>query len=399
MPALPDRQTMKRGLWALASAGARERLTYLIDRENHLPLYAPGPHIDPDTAGRLRELIAARRRTETSTDMDIEFRRGLSREIVALSNHASLVDESGWAVAGRVPLPNSHSCSRLVRTPTGRSIYGAMPPLRGTASAVIPEAISLLDPLAANYAHFLDLILGRLALANEAGLSSVPLLLSQQVMSLPFCRAILQMNPSIGDRIVPVAGRIRVKRLYLIQASMDAKANAEHARGLVRPPEPSGDERLVLVRGRDSFGRCILNDAEFLDTCARFGYVPYDPAIDSLGDQAARFAGASHIVSAHGAALANIMFRAGGPLRLLEIFHRGIVREPFFALSGHYGFEYDALVSPAPRETMTHFELTTTPFAVDCVGLADRLARHTTPGGPSMVPRDLATAGIANEGD
>lgn len=348
------RQAVKRVAWAALSFGSHARMTTLLDRQSPPPLYdAPHP--------RLRELLLARRTNTPSDDIDLEFRRGMSREFAGVVEDATL-EPGGWVTVGRARVPEAVSMGHLPETRAGRLVYSTLPQLHPSITDELETGISLCDPLASNYVHFLDLILGRVGLAREMGIDA-PLLVSDWVAELPFVRA-------LGLPLRVIHGPVRVKRLYVIRAALDAKRNYEFTRSLL-PTEPQGEDRLLLIRRAQSTGRGLTNQKEVETVCREFGFDPYDPGAEPLNTE--RFARARYIVSPHGAGLANMMFRAGGELAVLELFHEGIIRDHFFILARHYGFDYDCLVAPAPRPAMSHHELNTVPYAVDADALRGKL--------------------------
>jgi capsular polysaccharide biosynthesis protein len=65
-----------------------------------------------------------------------------------------------------------------------------------------------------------------------------------------------------------------------------------------------------------------------------------------LADQMAHFARSSIIVGTHGAGLANILFRRGAPMALVEMINRTKKdRHHFFQISTHCGFFYRATLN------------------------------------------------------
>ena len=323
-------------------------------------------------------------------DLDVLFRAHISREFVLrVDGWSSVESDHGWVTVHPMRLLyESNYLGFLVRSSTGRRSYTMTPnPLTYAMSRAfdrplslrLPTAISLLDILSTNYAHFFDLIMNKLRLAEEAGLpDSLPLLLSSWAASTPFCQAVLGLHPEIAKRVVVVkSGRVEVEQLFIVRNSMDAKDNYDFARRLVGQPATDGSERLLLIRRVGANGRKLANEPELIETCQRFGFQPYDPAVDSLQQQAKRFANASHVVSVHGAALANTMFRAGAPMSILELFHSAVIRDHFFVLAAHYGFDYDALVGNVEGKPSKH-AVNTAPLRIDVQALTRKLDRMTS---------------------
>lgn len=171
------------------------RLTTIFDQHNPVPEYEPDKRIDPAAAVRLRQLIASRQHNSEhekldikKLDMDTAFRSIASRDTVVRVEEPSIVEPGdGWTILRRgIPLDQSHYTASLIHNSIGRKVYSHSPSPKAWLAAVtvqppemhLPEAISLLDWLAGNYVHFLDLIVNRIRLANEVGISDeIPLLL------------------------------------------------------------------------------------------------------------------------------------------------------------------------------------------------------------------------------
>lgn len=80
---------------------------------------------------------------------------------------------------------------------------------------------------------------------------------------------------------------------------------------------PSPDVKLYVTRSA-AVGRGARNDTELAAELATRGFQSVDPGALSWPEQVALFRSASEVVGIHGAALTNIIFRAG-PLRLIEL--------------------------------------------------------------------------------
>lgn len=200
---------------------------------------------------------------------------------------------------------------------------------------------------------------------------------SRQVVERPFCHEFLALNPDIKKRVLVVNRPIRVDKLYLIRTALDSKESYDYSRSRIPTPPPVGEDRLLLIRGVGAQGRTLTNAQEVERICARFGIVPYDPAADSLCNQARRLAKARLVVSTHGAGLANIIFRAGGKLSVLELFPPTAIRDHFFVVARHYGFDYHAIVGESNSRCRSLLDRNTASFCVDAEALEGALKRIT----------------------
>jgi capsular polysaccharide biosynthesis protein len=82
---------------------------------------------------------------------------------------------------------------------------------------------------------------------------------------------------------------------------------------------PKADSPRVYIQRKGAVSRRIVNEEELEGTLAREGFIAVDAAVLSVTEQIALFKGARTIVSAHGSALANLIFCRPGT-SVIEIF-------------------------------------------------------------------------------
>lgn len=70
-----------------------------------------------------------------------------------------------------------------------------------------------------------------------------------------------------------------------------------------------------------------------------------DPQEMSIADQIRLFSEAECVVSPHGAALTNVIFRRGAPLTAIEIVPPNLRRYSYEQICRQYGFRYYSLLS------------------------------------------------------
>lgn len=380
----------KRLVWNATNVIRSDRpLTLLLDRHHPVPLYRPADDIDPILRQALTEQIEARQdpeRARVSRRLDIVFRSMVSREYVVRVDSECTVDPwHGWAVTGRGQLlQESHFLAPMASERVGRELFSSVPSpgwwlqARRHPTAQFEAAVSLLDSVATNYAHFLDIIINRVRLVDAVGVpSDVPLLVSRELAMRPFFGQVMRYNDNLRQRVTIVDGPVNVRTLYLAHPSMDSIESYNYARSLVPISADAGEERLLLLRRNAANGRGFANEDEVVAACSRFGFVSYDPAEDSIVQQAERFAKATHVVSAHGAGLANLMFNTSSNLSVLELFHSGTIRDHFFILANHYGNRYTCLVGDAAGPIRNHDEMNRVNFFVDIPQLVEKLAYVT----------------------
>lgn len=105
--------------------------------------------------------------------------------------------------------------------------------------------------------------------------------------------------------------------------------------------DTSGPRRRIYVtRGAAANNRAIVNEAAVLDLLGARGFEPVDPGAMSVVDQIRTFATAELIVSAHGAALTNLVFASPGAA-VVELFPIGCLLPDYWRLScGVPGLRY-----------------------------------------------------------
>ncbi len=219
------------------------------------------------------------------------------------------------------------------------------------ARAVAGDVLVLCDDIfPLNYSHFLADTLPRLACLG--GRRDVTLAMSDQ--DAPFVREALQACGFAEDRIVRFDdfSAIRAERL-LIPRDCHAMPHpaykaAAWALDFLRSRMGLGPKaslsRKIYVSRADAVGRRILNEDALLRVLTPAGYVPVTLAGRSVAEQAALFAGATHIAGLHGAGLTNVVFAPPGA-RLLEIFPASYGTPAFYLLAAGGFVEYASYVA------------------------------------------------------
>ncbi len=224
-----------------------------------------------------------------------------------------------------------------------------------------PRLIHLRDWGEGNYWHFLnDIIGGRLRLADEAGVSAdVPLLIGRRAFSQPFVQEVLRSS-QIERRRLLVQGdeMFHCREIIHFETPRHSVESTDFVLGCLgaRGGEDRGNKRLFLSRGRGA-RRTIENLPEIEEVCRRRGFEVVETEHMSLAEQIELFSQVRYLVAIHGAGLANIMFRRGARLDLLEIFpttaylsRSGRVYPPpahYFWLAHACGFGYEAIFGTA----------------------------------------------------
>lgn len=188
-----------------------------------------------------------------------------------------------------------------------------------------------------NYYHFLIDALSRLSVLADAGLLEgidrylVP---TRQ----RFQRELLDLVGIAPERRLDPADVPHLRADVLVVPSLPAAHEVnppwvvEYLRARLLPaagPEPR--ERVYVTRGPGANNRAVRNEAAVRELLAERGFSTVDPGALGVRDQIALFAGARTVVSAHGAALANLAFVPPG-CAVVELFPAGGVLPDYWRL-------------------------------------------------------------------
>ena len=180
-----------------------------------------------------------------------------------------------------------------------------------------------------NYYHFLMDVLPRLAVFAAAGDVAEPSMWYVP-MTTSFQRELLDM---VGLKPVQLINssehrHLRAETLVVPSPPSMVVANppwvVEWLRSVLLPvPIPRVDQRGIYVtRGASSNNRVVTNEGAVISALTARGFSIVDPGAMSVAEQIRTFAEASVIVSAHGAALANLVFASPGAT-VVELFPAG----------------------------------------------------------------------------
>lgn len=237
------------------------------------------------------------------------------------------------------------------------------------------ELVSLRDTGEENYFHFYNDVLAKLFFLEEKlGLSlDVPLLVSKRLYDRPYFQYFLA-HPYLRDRrwVVQDAQYIRSHRTYFCKPLTHTSQYYRRILDMVRPEDRavigSRDRRLFITRSPRRL-RFIENNAEVAGICQELGFDILDFDELTLSEQIQAVGQARYVVGIHGAGLANILFRGGQPLGLLEIYPPATYF-PFhyIILANQLGYQYDGLIGLAGSQKFLGG------FRVDPTALRQRLA-------------------------
>lgn len=242
----------------------------------------------------------------------------------------------------------------------------------------LPEAVLLRAPWEGNYFHFFDDVLGRLKLLDEAGVpESVPAIVGGEVFRRPYFQEALRRGVFGARPVVPQDGPIAVARLYLCKEAGGRADAYQFFLDRMEQTASAGANRHIFLARSAARGRTLTNEAEIERLMGELGFEVIDTDALSPAEQWDTFAGASVVVGAHSAGLANIMFRRGAPLALLEILPPDGVQVGYNAvdraktdyefLCEAFGFSYRSLTGMQVGELLHRQQ----DFAVDAGALRE----------------------------
>ena len=105
---------------------------------------------------------------------------------------------------------------------------------------------------------------------------------------------------------------------------------------------PTAGRKLYVSRG-DARGRFVVNEDALMRRLQPLGYERVALGLKTVPEQAALFAGASHIVGLHGAGMANLAFARPGT-RVVELFPEGYGTPAFWVVAAATGCRYASYV-------------------------------------------------------
>ena len=219
----------------------------------------------------------------------------------------------------------------------------------------VDKAIVLHSRYEDSYYHFLFDVVPKLEIIDRAGIATtVPVIVTEGLAGKKFFVEAIGLG-LFGSRPVVVQGKkeiIAARELYVVrpdayterQLSFPAKRFGSIADSRAR-------DRLYISRsGTPGTSRQIINEEDLVARLRELGFSVIDPGRIPLADQIACFARSSIVVGPHGAGLANILFRYGAPMALVEMINpTQKYHHHFFQISTHCGYFYRATLNNTER--------------------------------------------------
>lgn len=209
-------------------------------------------------------------------------------------------------------------------------------------------AVSLRCFTEGNYWHFYDDVLSKLRLVDGLGLApDVPLLVGERLWQQRFFREAISRGRLRERNWMQHTAMVRVDRLIIAVPMSFQRVNVQYALSALEAPPSSASERRLFVTRSANQRRQLVNVGDLVSVLEHFRFEIVDPDGMSLADQMALFGSGRLVVANHGSGLANLIFRIGQPVRVVEMFPPDYIHPHFVWLAQAFGFDYDALVGEA----------------------------------------------------
>lgn len=218
----------------------------------------------------------------------------------------------------------------------------------------LPSAILLHHLHGDNYYHFIVYIMSKLWLAGQAHIhQSVPFVINEAITNTKFFKRAVELGV-FGGRDLIIQGKseiIKIDEAYLPRPFVfhpeALNWTAQKFRGTA--PLTNGRPVFALRSPNAANGRTFRNQRDVSQLLESKGFILADPAQLDLPQQAELFAQAPIIAGAHGAALTNMIYRAGEQTGILELFNPGMGGAMYFIMARQLGFEYESAITENPQ--------------------------------------------------
>jgi len=274
------------------------------------------------------------------------YARHLHREWLYDLREASYLEpRRGFVLGPRGQvLTNPFNYHRLLEEAPSRAAISLIAGRNGSIPR-LDTAVSLRCVGEGNYWHFFDDLLSKLRLVDELDLpKDVPLLVGSRVWRQPFFAQAIARGRLRERNWVEHTSMLEIQRLVIPVPMSLQKANLEYALQMLDPPTPRPSGRRIFLNRGPRRERLLLNFPDLRDVLAGFDFEIVDTDEMSLAQQMELFSQARMVVANHGAGLANLLFRIGQPLELVELFAPDFISPHFVWLAHAFGFGYDAVV-------------------------------------------------------
>lgn len=254
--------------------------------------------------------------------------------------------------------------------------------------------VSIRHPWEGNYYHATIECLGALAACDEMGLlDGSAIVVGTRLASSRLWREFAASRSDLLSNVVVQDGQwldttadVVFHRGQLVPATVIADGSVIYSPAVSRrwlerltrfvapdavrhPPPDRAERRLYLRRGSGHSGRTLVNEDDVVDAVVARGFEVLDPSRLGWVEQVSALRSASYVLSVHGAALTNTIYRAPYPLSVFEIQSGRYYGLHYEKISQALGYRHETFVARGgignPKDETFEVDLTEFVPAVD----------------------------------
>lgn len=233
-----------------------------------------------------------------------------------------------------------------------------------------------------NYYHFVTDVLPRIAVAEQCAETTAPDRWYVPASTRDWAGLLDRMGITAEKRIDSVeVAHVRAECL-VVPGLPGPERHPAWVTSFLRERLPAhSHERvpgrcLYVTRGASKNNRAVVNEREVIAALEPRGFVCVDAGALSVDEQIRTFAEADVVVSAHGAALTNIVFMNAGA-RVIELFPASHVMACYWKLASTVpGLEYRYLCGIGPERDPDRTRMLVSDIAVDIPALLAMVDEH-----------------------
>jgi capsular polysaccharide biosynthesis protein len=216
--------------------------------------------------------------------------------------------------------------------------------LQGVAS--FPTAVLLRRPFDSNYYHAMVEVLPSLVLLENWIPDDTPIIISPELAKADFFQRAVRAMPKRNWIIQQPHEWISVERLYVPQIKRCDRELIQRFVALIGLGGAGAqtDGGLIFLTRSERIGRALTNSNEVNSVVGEYGFDVIDTGTLAWEQQVTLFSNARVVAGIHGASLANVVFRNGRTLNILEIFPPHDAEAAYWLLACEYGYAYDHMV-------------------------------------------------------
>lgn len=264
--------------------------------------------------------------------------------------------------------PSKHSILFAKNLPAIQKIAGTVAVLSGLQNQV--------------YFHWMCDILPRIELWQRSGIAQSEIDHFLINAKLPFQKETLNILGIDDTQILAPEPNCHIEATKLIVPSFPGKiawmpkwaAEFLRQRFLNTTAAISPPANLLYITRHQAANRRIINEAQVIDWLADFGFQVVTLESISVVEQAALFASAKVVISAHGSGLTNLVFCHPGT-KVIEIFSPNFVYHCYWLISNLVDLEYYYLLGEVPEGFYLHQILYPNPRLEDIFVDLDKLQK------------------------